>query len=75
MVHFVNDQADFMLVVPFKVRALAVYAIFTIEMNSQALSYRTLVAIEPDREIIVLYILPKLILQTRMRSHPVGLDV
>ena len=30
---------------------------------------------EPSHEIMVLFILPKLILQIRMRSHPVGLDV
>ena len=31
--------------------------------------------IEPSHEIMVLFVLLKLILQTRMRSHPVGLDV
>ena len=31
--------------------------------------------IEPCDEIMVLFILHKLILQTHMRSHPVGLDV
>ena len=31
--------------------------------------------IEPPHEIIALFILRKLILQTRMRSYPVGLDV
>ena len=30
---------------------------------------------EPAHEIMVLFVLRKLILQTRMRSHPVGLDV
>ena len=30
---------------------------------------------EPFYEIMVLFVLRKLILQTRMRSHPVGLDV
>ena len=30
---------------------------------------------EPSHEIMVLFILRKLILQTRMGSHPVGLDV
>ena len=30
---------------------------------------------EPSHEIMVLFVLRKLILQTRMRSHPVGLDV
>ena len=30
---------------------------------------------EPPHEIMVLIVLRKLILQTRMRSHPVGLDV
>ena len=30
---------------------------------------------EPSHEIMALFILRKLILQTRMRSHPVGLDV
>ena len=30
---------------------------------------------EPSREIMALFVLSKLILQTRMRSHPVGLDV
>ena len=29
---------------------------------------------EPTHEIMVLFILRNLILQTRMRSHPVGLD-
>ena len=31
--------------------------------------------IEPSHEIMALFVLRKLILQTRMRSHPVGLDV
>ena len=31
--------------------------------------------IEPAHEIMSLFVLRKLILQTRMRSHPVGLDV
>ena len=31
--------------------------------------------IEPEHEIMALFVLRKLILQTRMRSHPVGLDV
>ena len=30
---------------------------------------------EPCHEIMVLFVLPKLILQTCMRSHPVGLDI
>ena len=30
---------------------------------------------EPSHEIMVLFVLRKLIVQTRMRSHPVGLDV
>ena len=30
---------------------------------------------EPSHEIMVLFVLRKLILQTRLRSHPVGLDV
>ena len=30
---------------------------------------------EPALEIMVLFVLRKFILQTRMRSHPVGLDV
>ena len=30
---------------------------------------------EPTHEIMVLFVLRKLILQTRRRSHPVGLDV
>ena len=30
---------------------------------------------EPSHEIMVLFALRKLILQTRMRSHPLGLDV
>ena len=30
---------------------------------------------EPSHEIMVLFILRKLILQMRMRSHPMGLDV
>ena len=30
---------------------------------------------KPSHEIMVLFVLCKLILQTRMRSHPVGLDV
>ena len=30
---------------------------------------------EPSHEIMTLFVLRKLILQTRMRSHPVGLDV
>ena len=30
---------------------------------------------EPAHEIMALFVLHKLILQTRMRSHPVGLDV
>ena len=31
--------------------------------------------IEPAHEIMALFVLHKLILQTRMRNHPVGLDV
>ena len=31
--------------------------------------------IEPSREIMALFVLRKLVLQTRMRSNPVGLDV
>ena len=31
--------------------------------------------LEPAHEIMALFVLRKLILQTRMRSHPVGLDV
>ena len=31
--------------------------------------------IEPSHEIMVFFVLRKLILQTRMRSHPMGLDV
>ena len=30
---------------------------------------------EPSHDIMVLYVLCKLILQTRMRGHPLGLDV
>ena len=30
---------------------------------------------EPSQEIMALFVLRKLILQTHMRSHPVGLDV
>ena len=30
---------------------------------------------EPFHEIVVLFVLPKLILQMRMHSHPMGLDV
>ena len=30
---------------------------------------------EPAHEIMALFVLPKLTLQTCMRSHPVGLDV
>ena len=30
---------------------------------------------EPAHEIMALFVLRKLILQTRMRSHPVGLDI
>ena len=30
---------------------------------------------EPSHEVIALFVLRKLILQTRMRSHPVGLGV
>ena len=32
-------------------------------------------AIEPSHEIMALFVLHKLILRTRMRSHLVGLDV
>ena len=34
-----------------------------------------LTANEPSHEIVVLFVLRKLILQTRIRSHPVGIDV
>ena len=34
-----------------------------------------LTILEPVHEIMALFVLHKLILQTRMRSHPVGLDV
>ena len=30
---------------------------------------------EPSQEVMVLFVLRKLILQTRMRRHPVGLGV
>ena len=30
---------------------------------------------EPSHEIMILFVLRKLILQMRMRSHPMGLDV
>ena len=33
------------------------------------------IVFEPTHEIMALFVLRKLILQTRMRSHPVGLDV
>ena len=33
------------------------------------------ISYEPCHEIMALFVLRKLILQTRMRSHPVGLDV
>ena len=33
------------------------------------------IIIEPSHEIMALFVLRKLTLQTRMRSHPVGLDV
>ena len=32
-------------------------------------------AFEPTHEILTLFVLRKFILQIRMRSHPVGLDV
>ena len=35
----------------------------------------SLMTFEPAHEIMALFILRKLILQTRMRSHLVGLDV
>ena len=35
----------------------------------------SLLSFEPSHEIMVLFVLRKLILQTRMHSHPVGLDV
>ena len=36
--------------------------------------YRS-ISFEPSHEIMVLFVLRKLILQTRMRSHPIELDV
>ena len=36
---------------------------------------RRIVQYELSHEIMALFVLRKLILQTRMRSHPVGLDV
>ena len=49
-----------------------------IRINAQTFGYRPLLMssfwIEPCHEIMVLFVLLKLILQTRMRSHPVGLD-
>ena len=34
-----------------------------------------MITLEPTHEIMVLFVLRKLIFQTRMRNHPVGLDV
>ena len=39
------------------------------------LHYYSTIPFEPTHEIMALFILRKPILQTRMRSHPVGLDV
>ena len=36
---------------------------------------KIIIIIEPTHEILALFVLRKLILQTRMRSHPVELDV
>ena len=37
--------------------------------------YNLQILFEPAHEIMALFVLHKLILQMRMRSHPVGLDV
>ena len=41
----------------------------------QSLNASHIIAGEPTHEIMALFVLRKLILQTRMRSHPVGLNV
>ena len=47
----------------------------TIKDRSPSLALTGAVVNEPAHEIMVLFGLRKLILQTHMRSHPVGLDV
>ena len=46
-------------------------------MNSvfQGANHNQRLTVEPCHETMVLFVLRKLILQTRMRSHPLGLDV
>ena len=44
--------------------------------NAEKVAYwQNIAIIEPAHEIMVLFVLRKLVLQTRMCSNPVGLDV
>ena len=47
--------------------------VFSLQMCIMTIGMK--IIIEPDHEIMALFVLCKLILQTRMCSHPVGLDV
>ena len=44
-------------------------------LNRTKLNQQVLVIFDPAHEIMAPFVLRKLILQTRMRGHPVGLDV
>ena len=50
-------------------KSLLVYETLFLSIRGQKFT------IEPFHEIMVFFVLRKLILQTRLRSHPVGLDV
>ena len=56
------------------IRTLATW-IFLLWVEWHLSSIHFNIKFEPAHEILALFILHKLILQTRMRSHPVGLEV
>ena len=58
-----------------KQRTINYLQLKTAQTHFVLLTLHICISIEPCHEIIVLFLLCKLILQTCMRSHPVGLDV
>ena len=53
--------------------SVSVYFLRVVQFLEPCRHFKT--SIEPYHEIMALFVLRKLILQTHMRSHPVGLDV
>ena len=83
-----NAQADLSLrrthiLLVLSCRGSYIQTIFTLLCSSSGEGLRSLIVIlpwdlsifEPAREIMALFVFRKLILQTRMRSRPMGLDV